>query len=1015
MKKRLIQGFVFLLLFSASSFAQVTSGDSLALVSFFDNTGGGSWTTSTNWKSSTPVGSWFGVTVSNGRVITLNLSNNNLSGTIPSTIGNLTNLTQLQLFNNQLSGSIPTQMGNLTNLTSLGLENNSLSGTLPTSISNLTILSSLTLSGNQLTDSVPVVYKNLASLQQFDIRNNRMDVLPDLSTIGALNTLQTEGNRLTFEDIEPNVGITTFTYSPQDSVESYASVNAAEGTVLQLTVTVGGINNSYQWKKNGSVIPGATNATLQIDSAKTSDAGTYTCDITNTVATSLTLKRRTTTVTVTGSAPGAPSGLTATAVSTSRINLSWNASSGILLRYKIFRSTNSGSGFVQIDSTINNAILTYANTAGLISKTAYFYRVLAVGNFGVSSASNTANDTTFNTPPARVLAIADTSLTEGFPKLFYKKLSFNFSDADDATLAYSAQTNIAQILSTVSSDSLYLQGVVGFSGSASVIVSGSDGSSAASDTFSVTLVADNEAPVISSVQQPSSTPVNTAFNISCTATDNGSVANVRAFYKTGTASNFDSLSMTSSGNTYSAQVPGTAATLDGVSMFIKAIDNGGNSAFSDTSSVPVSFTQIQSTITGSEYAAGIPTDRWRLVSVPVNLNDKSLTQLFASISKSQWTANNGSGAPITTILPGQAFWFFQKSGNNGLSMATAGGVTNPPTGVQVTLGTGWNLVGMPFTTEVTVALDPLQFSGPWIFSGTGTEVGGWSKVTTMKPFGGYAIYNKNATSTAITITPSGITLGKSAIAGTEEFNLKVGITAVKDGLTYSDRTNGFSMISAANASRYNDPEPPNAGDFISAYFNENDKKVSHVFTDAGHDGISKDLMIETSLDDISILVDLTVEKIRDDWRLKVYDYARNTFVETNGVITDYHKYAGTSKYKILAGTGSYLEKAESTFRDLPKNFSLSQNYPNPFNPTTKILFALPVKGRVTMTVYNILGQEVRKLLSRQDHEVGIHNVAWNGTDGLGRGISSGVYLYRIQVETIDGASYTQTKKMLFVK
>ena len=179
--------------------------------------------------------------------------------------------------------------------------------------------------------------------------------------------------------------------------------------------------------------------------------------------------------------------------------------------------------------------------------------------------------------------------------------------------------------------------------------------------------------------------------------------------------------------------------------------------------------------------------------------------------------------------------------------------------------------------------------------------------------------------------------------------------------------------------------------------------------------MSKDLTIETSLNDISIAVNLSVEKIRDDWQIRIYDYARNTFTETEGVITDYHKYAGTTKYKILAGTPQYLEKAETSFRDLPKDFSLSQNYPNPFNPTTRIMYTLPAKGRVTMTIYNILGQEVRTLVSRKDHEVGVHNITWNGTDDLGRAVSSGVYLYRMQVETIDGASFTQTKKMLFVK
>ncbi|MBL7958918.1 immunoglobulin domain-containing protein [bacterium] len=1015
MKKWVTIYFFFAAVSSTLAYAQVSSGDSLALVDLYNNTGGGAWTNNTNWKSVNPVGTWNGVTVSNGRVITVNLSGNNLTGTIPSSIGNMTNLTQLQLFGNHLTGSVPPQIGNLINLTSLGLENNLLSGTVPSGISNLSILNSLTLSGNQLTDSIPVVFKNLTNLQQFDIRNNRFDVLPNLSSIGTLNTLRTENNRFTFEDLETNTGIGTFTYAPQDSVGTYSSVNAAEGTVLQLTVTVGGVNNTYQWKKNGGVIPGATNATYQIDSVKISDAGTYTCDITNTAATALTLKRRTTTVTVTGTTPGAPSALTATAVSTSRINLSWAAGTGIFLRYRIYRSLSSGTGFVQIDSTANNATTAYSNSLGLNSKTIYFYRVITVGNFSVSVASNTASDTTFNTPPVRALAISDTSLTEGFPKIFYKKLSFIFSDSDDPSLIYSTQANSAEILPTVSNDSLYLQGVFNFTGTAAVSVSGSDGVSSAADTFNVTLLADNQAPVISSIQQPASTPLNAAFNVSCTVTDNGSITGVRIFHKTGTATAYDSVTMIASGSTYSTQIPGNAATMEGVSLFIKATDNGGNVVYSDTSSVPVAFTQISSSISGSEYLAGIVTDRWRLVSVPVNLNNKNLAQLFPSIGSSQWIAYNGAGTRISTILPGQAFWFFQKSGNNGLTADASGGVTNPPSGVQITLSPGWNLVGTPFTTPIAVALDPLQFSGPWAFSGTGTEVGGWSKVTSMKPFGGYAIWNKNLTATTLIFTPNGVSVGKVWSAQTEEFKLNIAATAAKNGLKYTDRSNGYTILDAANAGLYNDPEPQSLGNYISAYFTEDEKKLSYIYRNAGNEGQSIDLAVESTMDDISIHLELDVEKIRSDWQMKIYDYAQNAFFPEGESVTVYHKRSGTTKYKILVGTASYLNQAAATFNELPANFSLSQNFPNPFNPSTKISYALAKRSRVTMSIYNILGQKVRTILDRRDQEVGIHALEWNGTDHLGRAVSSGIYLYRIQAESINGEIYTQTKKMLFVK
>lgn len=1016
MKKSLSLYFLFLFVWSPFSFAQVSTGDSTALVALFDNTGGNGWTDTTKWKTGNPVGTWFGVSVSNGRVVTLNLAANNLTGTVPSSIGNLTNLTQLQLFNNQLSGTIPSQIGNLVNLTSLGLENNQFSGTIPTAISNMTILSSLTISNNQLTDSVPVVFKDLSSLQQFDIRNNRLNILPDLSTIGTLTNLRTENNRFSFEDLEPNIGIGTFTYSPQDSIGSYASVNAAEGTVLQLTVTVGGTNNTYQWKKNNAAIPGATNDTLQIDSVKIGDAGTYTCDITNTLATALTLRRRTSTVTVTGTSPGAPSGLTATAVSTSQINLSWTKGTGIFIRSRIYRSTSAGSGFLQIDSITNNTATTYSNAGGLNSKTVYFYQVTAVGNFGVSSVSNTANDTTFNNSPTRVLSIADTSITEGFPKIFYRKLTHIFSDIDDATLTYSAQANVAQILASISNDSLYLKGVIGFSGIAAVTVSGSDGVSSATDTFNVTLLADLEPPVISSIQKPASSPVNTAFNVSCTVTDNVSTSAVRIFYKAGGSATFDSVAMSAAGITFSAQVPSSAATMEGVEIYIKAVDNGGNITSTDTSGVPVSFTQISSTLAGSEYATGIQSSRWRLVSVPVNLTNKNLSGLFSGISSSLWTAYNGSGAKVSSILPAQAFWFFHKSGNDALSAAASAGVTNDPSGVQVILAPqAWTLVGTPFTTTIAAVLDQLQFSGPWTYTGTGTEVGGWSKVTSMKPFGGYAIYNKNLTAATLTLTPGGITVSKSVATNPEEFKLHVTATAVKDGLTYKDRSNGFTILNAENAELYNDPEPENIGDYLSAYFTDGNKKFSYVFQNSENEGQSIDMVIESSMDDISFDLDFEIETMKNDRLMKIYDYTLNTFVDAEHRITSYRKHSGASKYRVIVGTAQYLDQTLAKFRDLPSNFSLLQNYPNPFNPSTKISYALSKQSRVTMTIYNILGQEIKTVLSRRNEEVGIHAVEWNGRDYRDREVSSGVYLYRIQAEAVNGDIYTQTRKMLYIK
>ena len=183
--------------------------DRAALVALYKATDGPDWVNNGNWLSDRPLSEWYGVTTDElGYVTELWLRKNNVGGTLPPELGQLSRLKRLLLdrdlwhnlaYSNELTGEIPAELGNLSNLEELNLTDNDLSGEIPVELSRLSNLKILSLSENQLTGEIPAELADLSMLEELNLRYNDLsgEIPAELARLSNLLVLRLDGNELT--------------------------------------------------------------------------------------------------------------------------------------------------------------------------------------------------------------------------------------------------------------------------------------------------------------------------------------------------------------------------------------------------------------------------------------------------------------------------------------------------------------------------------------------------------------------------------------------------------------------------------------------------------------------------------------------------------------------------------------------------------------------------------------------------------------------------------------------------
>lgn len=217
------------------------------------------------------------------------MPNNNLTGSISSSFGNLSNLTALDLQDNGIGGDIPSSIGNISSLVHIDLGANVLTGDLPSSMGSLLNLEEIYLYNNSFTGNIPSSFGSLSKLRILDLFGNQLSSISfaELSNLGALEIFDISYNRLTFKDIEPIAQICTANNNLSLSYNGRVNIQISRQHNKFYVSPCGTlIYDTSRWYRPG----GTLLATIVGDTTYTAaDTERYYVAVTNSVATPLIL------------------------------------------------------------------------------------------------------------------------------------------------------------------------------------------------------------------------------------------------------------------------------------------------------------------------------------------------------------------------------------------------------------------------------------------------------------------------------------------------------------------------------------------------------------------------------------------------------------------------------------------------------------------------------------------------------------------------------------------------------
>jgi hypothetical protein len=474
-----------------------------------------------------------------------------------------------------------------------------------------------------------------------------------------------------------------------------------------------------------------------------------------------------------------------------------------------------------------------------------------------------------------------------------------------------------------------------------------------------------------------------------------------------------------------ASIPSDFNTQQGIEYAIEATDNANN-----TARIPATgFNSIQILLAGDggmqldnsgqpvARHSGSTVSSYRIFSVPFVLNNKTpaavLEDDLGAYDNTKWkffdvqntTINEYPNIKNSNIVnPGKGFLLLVNMADKFIDSGP--GVTPKIADYnQVSLNAGWNLIGNPFDFDIPYNNLSVNGNPPeaWYHGSTGWNSGG-----DLKKWEGLAVYSGNAAT--LSITPQSGPSSDFRISNIfKEKNWGIKISA--SGLNSTDNDNYIGVYDKQNEEQRNIwHEPPRLPSSISL-------RILPQQLELNKGKITESSVLSTFIQpvneegnywDFEIISDREGEKINlsfeyfaeipEDFFTYLIDYNYNIVHEIFNVTNTINLKTNSDKkceFRIIVGNTNFVESNTGGIALIPARFELRQNFPNPFNPSTNMIFSLPEGSRLTLEVFNLLGQKVKTLIKNKHFEQGYHTVEWDGKNEMNVDVASGMYIFRL--------------------